>query len=78
MPRIDEMYAFVAEENGPEDEGIVGMNFGDWMLPLVGADMDRVTALRPYAQDIAKVTGKKIKLIHFTNRVEMEEIWPGA
>jgi hypothetical protein len=78
MPKIEEMYAFVAEENGPEDEGIIGLSAGKWILPLVGADMDRVTALRPYAQDIANRTGKKIKLIHFTNRVEMEEICPVA
>ncbi len=25
MPRIEEMYAFVAEDSDPDDEGIVGM-----------------------------------------------------
>ena len=74
MPRITEMYAFVAEESGPDDEGVVGMSAGQWFLPLVGADMARVNSLKPHALDIAKKTGKKVKLIHFTNREELEEI----
>lgn len=74
MPRIEEMFAFVAEDTGPDDEGIVGVNTpGGWM-PLVGADMARVKSLRPVAQGLAKGLGKKIKLLHFTNRTEVEVI----
>ncbi len=25
MPRIEEMYAFVAEDTGPDDEGVIGI-----------------------------------------------------
>jgi len=74
MPKIKEIYAFIAEDKGPDDEGVVGMSFGSWMLPLVGADMARVESLRPHALDTAKKTGKKIKLIRFTHREELEEI----
>ena len=74
MPRITEMFAFISEDKGPDDEGVVGMSAGQWMLPLVGADMDRVDSLRPYALDIAGKTGKKIKLVRFTNREDLEEI----
>jgi len=74
MPKITEMFAFIAEDKGPEDEGMVGMSFGDWMMPLVGADMARINSLRPHALAIAKKTGKKVKLVHFTNREELEEI----
>lgn len=74
MPKITEMFAFVTEDKGPDDEGVVGMKLGsDWM-PLVGADMKRATLLKPIAEGIARATGKKIKLIHFTNREELEEI----
>jgi len=71
MPRIEEMYAFVAEDSGPEDEGLVGMNTGAGWMPLVGADMARVESLKPIARGIAAATGKKIKIIHFTQREEL-------
>jgi len=71
MPRIEEIYAFVAEDSGPEDEGIVGMNTGDGWMPLVGADMARVESLKPIARGIAAATGKKIKILRFTQREEL-------
>lgn len=74
MPRILEMYAFVVEDSGPDDEGIVGMSTGSSWMPLVGADMARVDSLRPIAVSIAKRTGKKVKLLHFTKRTELEII----
>ncbi|GAH58867.1 unnamed protein product [marine sediment metagenome] len=74
MPRIEEMYAFVAEDSGPDDEGIVGMSIGAVMLPLVGADMARVESLRPIARSIGEQTGKKIKLLHFTQREDLGDV----
>jgi hypothetical protein len=59
------MFAFICEDKGPNDERVVA---------LVGADMARVNSLKSYALDIAKKTGKKVKLIHFTNREDLEEI----
>ncbi len=52
MPKIEEMYAFVAEDTGPDDEGVVAMNAGHVVFPLVGADMAMVEKLRPIAKDI--------------------------
>lgn len=71
MPKIEEMFAFVTEDSGPEDEGIVGMNTGAGWMPLVGADMARVESLKPIAKQIAAVTGKRIKILHFTQREEL-------
>ncbi len=71
MPRIEEMYAFVAEDSGPDDEGVVGINTGSGWMPLVGADMARVESLKPIAREIAARTGQKIKLLHFTHREEL-------
>ena len=48
MPRITEMFAFIAEDEGPGDEGVIAHNVPGraWgtvvHLPLVGADMARV------------------------------------
>ena len=71
MPKIEEMYAFIAEDKGPDDEGIVGFMAGTGWLPMVGADMARVESLKPIARGIANATGTKIKLLRFTQREEL-------
>lgn len=72
MPRIEEMYAFITEDTGPDDEGIIGMNTPQGWMPFVGADMARVESLRPLVLQIAKDLGKEVKLLHFTKREELE------
>ena len=76
MPKIEEMYAFVTEDSGPDDEGIIGMNTGMGWMPLVGADMKRVESLKPIAKRISQQIGKPVKLLHFVTRQEVEIIEP--
>jgi hypothetical protein len=76
MPRITEMFAFVAEDEGPDDEGVIAYRVGDHWLPMVGADMARVDSLRPQAQAIASEIGARVKLLRFTQREEMETLKP--
>jgi len=76
MPRIDEMYAFIAEDTGPDDEGIVGFTVGNNWIPMVGGDMARIESLKPIAALVSARTGQKIKIVKFTNREEIEEICP--
>ena len=80
VPRIEEMYAFIVEDSGPDDEGVIGIQTEPgadgqrlW-LPLVGADMTRVNSLRPIAQGIGRKLGKKVTLVHFSNREDVEVI----
>jgi len=80
MPRIEEMYAFIAEESSPDDEGVIAIQTepGEggrrlW-LPLVGADMARVNSLRDIARGIGRQTGKKVTLVHFSNRRDLEVV----
>ena len=75
MPKIEEMYVFIAED-GPNDEGVSAFQIGDTWLPMVGADMKRVDSMKPVAQLIADRTGQTIKLIRFTQREEIETIEP--
>jgi len=72
MPKIDEIYAFIAEDSGPEDEGIAAFVSKGWAMPMVAADKARVDSLREMARYIAKATGKPIKLIRFSVREEVE------
>lgn len=71
MPKIQEMYAFIVEDSGPDDEGVIGIQSEEGWLPLVGADMARVESLKPIARGIGNKIGKKVKLVHFTNREDL-------
>jgi hypothetical protein len=79
------MYAFVAEDTGPDDEGIIsapaavhGPFHTRAPMPLVGADQGRVESLKPIAQRIADVTGKPVKLLLFSVRTEVAVFAPHA
>ena len=77
MPKIEELFAFIAADQDDDDEGVVAASIGGMgMMPLVGADMARIRELRPYAQLTASTSGKPVRLVHFTNRVEVEVIEP--
>ena len=75
--RIEQMYAFVALDPEDNTEGVVAMGPMDGvMLPLVGADMERVEQLRPIAQALATRGDMKITLCRFEIRTELEVIEP--
>jgi hypothetical protein len=72
---IDALYAWVTTE--PDGgEGICGatINFmgRETMMPLVGADMDRIKALRDYAEITRTLTGYPVRLVRFSRRDDLE------
>jgi|CXWL01.1.fsa_nt_gi hypothetical protein len=76
MPKITEMYAFVTADQGPDDEGVVGVNTPSGWMPLVGADMKRMEALKPIAKEVARETRKTIRILKFTTMTEVGKISP--
>lgn len=76
MPEtIDEMYAYIAQE--PDgSEGVTAFRTEDGWMPMVGADMKRAEALRPWAEMLARESGQTLKLVRFETRTEMEVIRP--
>jgi hypothetical protein len=68
---ISEMYAFISTDD--EGEGVMAFlaQNGTWM-PMVGADMTRVEQLKPIAINMGKAQGRKVKLIKFSQREELE------
>lgn len=73
--RIDEVYCFISsDETG---EGIIGATreiLGQTVfMPFVCADKARMESIKPMAKQIAKESGKKIKLIKLSVREEIEE-----
>lgn len=67
MPKINEMFAFVAEDNGPEDEGVIAVSG----MPLVGADMARVKSLWKVAEQVARDHKKNIRVLKFSVREQI-------
>ena len=74
MPRIEEMYAFVTEDSGPDGEGVIGVDAGSHWLPMVGTDMAGVESLKPIAEAIAAKTGKKVKILRFSHREDLGSV----
>jgi hypothetical protein len=70
---IEEMFAFVAEDE--QGEGVMGFMDSRNMqwVPLVGADMDRVSSLYPIAVDISLISGKPFKVLKFSKREDITE-----
>ena len=50
--KIAALYAWIAEERDG-GEGVCSAFIGGVQMPLIGADMDRVASLRPFAQQCA-------------------------
>ena len=70
------MFAYIAEDEGPDDEGVIAhLVNGTWM-PMVGGDMERMESLRNIAEQTAQTTGQTIKLVKFSTRTELEVINP--
>jgi hypothetical protein len=67
--KITEMFAFVAFDD--TGEGVVGMLTPQGWVPMVGADMARIESIRGIARQIAKDSGKEVRLLRFTNRIDM-------
>lgn len=70
LDKITELYAFVSKDEG--GEGLIGMIINGTFIPFVCADKKRIESLKPHAKNIAKESGKKVKLIKLTCREEIE------
>lgn len=77
MPRITEIFAFVAQDSGPEDEGLAAFRSTMGWMPLIGADAERVAKLREAAQEVATRSGKTLRLVRFSVREELDLVEPG-
>lgn len=70
MMKIEKLYAWIATEKDGS-EGIPAIMAGNGMiLPLVGADMERIESFREHAES----TGLPTKLVCFDNMTILETI----
>lgn len=74
---INELYAFIGTD-GQGQEGIVSaegiIDGRRTMLPLVGADRERMLSYRPLAVSATQQTGQPIRLVRFSTREELENV----
>ena len=69
--KIQTFHAFVVVgEDG--DEGVIGVQLGDVMYPLVAADETRLKELRPYAEQVVQEHGLRVELIKLSHREHVE------
>lgn len=72
IQRITAIWAAIsADETG---EGICAVNSNGTWMPLLAADEKRLEWIVDQARTLAKMTGKRIKIIKLTSRVEVMEI----
>jgi hypothetical protein len=73
--KIDQMYAYIVMDDD-NTEGIPAYQAGNMTMPMVGADEARIESLNPIAQQMATGLGKKVTLVRFSVREEMEVFEP--
>ena len=76
MPKITQMLVYIIADKDADDEGVPSVHTRMGAMPLLGADEDRVRSLRPYAQELADVAGKPVRLVRFTQMEELEVLTP--
>ncbi len=70
---INEIWAFIAMgDDGVE--GIIAMKVGNDWMPLVMADGNKLRQLRPLAETTAKESGKRVTLVKFSTRMDIETV----
>ena len=76
LPRIDAIYAILSVDDG--GEGVVAAPIYDGFLsvPLIAADTERLKDILPVARIIASKSGKRMRLVRFHAREEIEVIEP--
>ncbi len=70
--KINEIYVVLSEDNG--GEGIVNANVGGAGYQLVTGNPDNLEKITILCKQIARDTGKKLKLYKFTGKELIEKI----
>lgn len=76
LAKIENIWAALSVDEG--GEGVVAAPLAPGMLsvPLIAADEARLKSIVPLAKRMATMFGKKMRLVKFTTREEIEEFLP--
>lgn len=74
--KIDSLYAYLAQGKDGH-EGVMGMSVSIngqlMMMPMVGADVDRIKSLLPIAKQISLSSGVTFRIYRFDTKVDITE-----
>lgn len=74
--RIDQLWAFISSDETGEGLCAAPLLGPGSMVPLIAADEARLKSIAPWAQKIATMSGKTVKLVKLTAREEIAEFKP--
>jgi hypothetical protein len=76
MNEVKHIYAFIADG----EDGFCAMQIDNQHFPMVtaGRSEETLAAMKRAAPHVAKIAGRPIRLIKFTNAEEVEVFMPGA
>lgn len=69
---IDEVWAVLSVDSSDNTEGIVSVPTPAGPMPLLAADKKRLEMIVPMARRIKQYTHKKLILVRFSNREDVE------
>lgn len=72
--QLEGIWAYIGESDG--GEGLLAAAIDGRVVPLIAADLGRVEQLRVHAQRAADQSGVAVRLVRFTQRVEVDTIEP--
>lgn len=73
--KMEKIYAYLAENPEPIGERIVSVGTTlETQKPLVSVDRGILERFRLEVEEVAKLTGLKIRLVEFSHRSVLEEI----
>jgi hypothetical protein len=73
---IERIYAWIARDPGDGTEGVIAWPMDGMMMPLLGADMERVTSLEKLAEVAGRARGVPVKLVRFERAETIRTIEP--
>lgn len=74
--RIDEVYLFVSVDETGEGVCAAPLLGPGSIVPLTAADEARMQSLLPWARHVARTSGKTVRLLKMSTRVEVMELRP--
>lgn len=74
--RITQLWAWTQVDPADNQEGIVGTLMGRNWMPLIASDRVRLDDLRPIARDMARTTGRAVRLRRFVAAEDVEVVDP--
>lgn len=73
--RIESLWAILSVDEIDGLEGVIAVNGpNNTMFPLIAADPERLESIKELARQNKKFTKKKMKLVRFTTRIDLEEL----